>query len=90
MGSTFASDLASGELSLEQAIGIHLQSNHYPPVPLTMVPACIEAIELCNLGEYDSEVPLPDGVTFRGRDTAPAGRIAEGHHLQAWLWDGDE
>ncbi len=47
MGSNLAYDLASDELGLdlERAIGIHLQSNHYPPVPLSMVEPCIDAID---------------------------------------------
>ena len=32
------------ELELEQAITIQLRSNHYPPVPYSMVRGCIEAI----------------------------------------------
>jgi hypothetical protein len=34
----------SEELDLEVALGYHLQGNHYPPVPLSMVEPCIEAI----------------------------------------------
>jgi hypothetical protein len=35
MGNNFAQDLAENiDISLEQAIGYHLQGNHYPPVPL--------------------------------------------------------
>lgn len=85
MGSMFAEELANSDVSLETAIGIHLQSNHYPPVPLIMVEPCITAIEFVNLYEGDSEVALPDGVLYKGRDTAPAWAIVEAHHLQAWI-----
>jgi hypothetical protein len=86
MGTVFAQDLAQySDLSLRDAIAIHLTSNHYPPVPTTMVDACIEAINKCNEGDYACEVDLPEGVAYRGRTTAPAGAIVEGHHLESWL-----
>ncbi len=47
MGSTFATELADNDLlglDLETQIGIHLSSNHYPPVPRSMVQPCIDAI----------------------------------------------
>lgn len=87
MGTNFAHDLANEDfgLSLETQISIHLTSNHYPPVPTFMVPVCIEAIDACNEGDYDREIDLPEGVSFRGRTTAPAGAIVEQHHLGEWL-----
>ena len=95
MGSNLAYDLASDELGLdlERSIAIQLQANHYPPVPLSMVQPCIEAINAWN-EDYDSErlIKLPDGVTWRDKDSAPAWAIIEGHHLDQWLvhaWDCD-
>ncbi len=48
MGSNLANEMASGvlddlgiHLDLETQIGIHLSSNHYPPVPKFMVAPCI-------------------------------------------------
>jgi hypothetical protein len=87
MGSNFANDLATMEdLDLETAIGYHLQGNHYPPVPLSMVPVCIEAIDAIWEDDFQRECLLPEGVTYKnGQDTAPAWAIAEQHHLDAWL-----
>ena len=85
MGSTFATELANGELDLSTAIGIHLTSNHYPPVPTSMVLPCIEAIEAYNEGETDREIAMPEGITYKGFNTAPAYAIIEQHHLEAWL-----
>ena len=85
MGSTFATELANGELDLSTAIGIHLTSNHYPPVPTSMVLPCIEAIEAYNEGETDREIGMPEGITYKGFNTAPAWAIVEQHHLEAWL-----
>ena len=64
MGRQFASDLADSDygLSLENSIAIHLQGNHYPPVPLSMVAVCIKAIESFN--EHlngDELIELPKG-----------------------------
>ena len=52
MGYNTALDLST-ELDLEMAISIHLQSNHYPPVPLSMVEPCIEAIDAYYDEDYD-------------------------------------
>jgi len=91
MGSNLAYDLASDELGLdlETAIGYHLQGNHYPPVPLTMVQPCIDAIDAIHAGDGNTEIELPEGVLYKNKTTAPAHAIAEQHHLDAWLpeWD---
>ena len=85
MGSNLAYDLANGELDLSTAIEIHLTSNHYPPVPKSMVLPCIEALEAYSEDETDREIQMPEGVTYLGKDTAPAWAIIEQHHLEAWL-----
>lgn len=72
------------ELDLENAITIQLRSNHYPPVPYSMVPVCIEAIHAYNVGDFSKEIKLPEGVSWRGQDTAPAAAIIDSHHLDAW------
>jgi hypothetical protein len=84
MGYNTALDL-SNELDLEVAIGYHLQGNHYPPVPLSMVEPCIEAIDAFYDEDYNREIALPQGVLWRGQVTAPASAIVEQHHLEAWL-----
>jgi hypothetical protein len=83
MGSNLAYDLASDELGLdlETAIGYHLQGNHYPPVPLSMVEPCIE--------DYNKLIEMPEGVFYRGDKYAPASAIVEQHHLDAWLPEYD-
>ena len=90
MGSMFAEDLARGELglTLESAISLHLTSNHYPPVPTSMVEPCLLAIEAMNEGEMDQLIPMPEGVSWRGNEEAPAWAIVEGHHLESWIdWE---
>ena len=85
MGSTFATDLAGLDLDLSTAIGIHLSSNHYPPVPTSMVLPCIEALEAYWEDETDREIAMPEGITYKGFNTAPAWAVIEQHHLEAWL-----
>ena len=85
MGYTTAVDLST-ELDLEMAISIHLQSNHYPPVPLSMVQPCIDAIDAYWNQDYNLMIELPPGVTYRGGATsAPAYAIIENHHLDPWV-----
>ena len=95
MGHQRALELAGDtSLTLEQALEIHLTSNHYPPVPLIMVAPCLEAIHYANGGYWLAEIELPEGVTFRGEPVATASDIVEGHHLEAWIdytgWDNEE
>ena len=85
----FANAVAQGGISQEQALHWHLSANHYPPVPVSMIPACVAAIEAANDGEWDRLIPLPEGVTWKGHEQAPASAIIEGHHLQSFL-DGDD
>ena len=93
MGSNFAQDLADlgTSLPIENQIEIHLKSNHYPPVPSIMVAPCIEAIDAVNdAGLWDLEIPMPEGVTYKGLTTAPAWAIIEQHHLNAWLIERED
>jgi hypothetical protein len=97
MGATTAMDLATNlDLGLEQAIGIHLKANHYPPIPSAMIPVCIEAIDAYWEDDTDRLIPLPkmeDGFQIRWRDgstEAPAWAVIEHAHLQPWLIDDYE
>jgi hypothetical protein len=91
MGYNTAYDLVESVVDINQSIAIHLTSNHYPPVPVSMVQPCIDAIYACDEEEYDKLIELPEGVMWRGQSSAPAHAIVEGHHLQAWLYsEGDE
>jgi hypothetical protein len=87
MGSNFANDLADYDLGLDlsTAIGIHLSTNHYPPIPNSMVLPCIEALEAYWEDQTDLEINMPEGVSYKGKNTAPAWAIIEAHHLEAWL-----
>lgn len=97
MGSLQAQEFAalteSGEVSLQQSLAWHLRANHYPPVPISMIEPCIQAIEIANAAQWgdadlDDRVELPQGVLWRGQESAPAWAIIEGHHLDAFVeWE---
>ena len=93
MGSNLSMELADKDLfpdlDLETAITIQLRSNHYPPVPHSMVPVCIEALDAYNEGDHDKLIQLPEGVTWRGEITSPASAIIDGHHLWEWVIDSE-
>ena len=88
MGYNTALDLAES-FDLDQAILIHLQNNHYPPVPASMVEPCIDAIDAYYDEDYDKLIKLPEGVSWKGQTSSPASAIIEAHHLQAWLPETD-
>jgi len=87
MGYNTALDLT--ELDLEVALGYHLQGNHYPPVPLSMVQPCIDAIDAYYDEDFDRQIAMPEGVSYKGDSYAPAWAIIEQHHLDAWLPESD-
>lgn len=89
MGYTTAQELAE-ILDLEGSIAMHLQANHYPPVPTSMVQPCIDAIDAYHDEDYERLIELPKGITWRNQTLAPAYSIVEAHHLGPWLphvWD---
>ena len=90
MGNQLASELANNDLGLsrDNALAIHLQSNHYPPVPLSMVSVCLDAIDSYNATfSGDELIELPEGVSWKGMTSAPAWAIIESHHLGEWCDD---
>ena len=92
MGSNMAYDLANNDLldlDLETQLRIHLTSNHYPPVPVSMVQPCIDAIDAYYDEDYQRLIDLPAPITWRNKNTAPASFIIDGHHLHAWLPECD-
>jgi len=88
MGYNTAIGIAESDVTFEQQLAWHLQGNHYPPVPLSMVQPCIEAINAYWNDDFDAQIEMPEGVFYKGNTTAPAWAIIEQHHLNAWCeWD---
>jgi hypothetical protein len=71
--------------TVDTLLAHHLQHNHYPPVPLTMLETCKTAIDLAIEDDWYALVPLPDGITYRGQDHAPVHEIVKQHHLDHFI-----
>lgn len=67
----------------------HLLSNHYPPVPLSMLGPCITAINLAIDGEWNAIVRLPADMTYRGEHVATVLVIVEAFHLMPFVENGE-
>ena len=89
MGRMQAEEMKAQFGSLEQTLRWHLTYNHYPPVSVSMVPVCAEAIDHANVEDYDTLLNLPEGITFKGNTKAPVYEIINAHHLQTYLEDQD-
>ena len=89
MGNMHAEEFANYDKKHTRGIDLglraHLQGNHYPPVPESMVGPSKRAINAVNKGKHDSNIRLPEGVSWKGKKSAPASAIVEAHHLHAWL-----
>lgn len=87
---------ASLEGMLEQvdtdvALGWHLQYNHYPPIPSVMVDACKAAIAAASDGDWEQEIELPEGVTYKDcGESCPAWALIEHAHLHGFIEMGED
>jgi hypothetical protein len=85
MGNNMATELANSDMDIRTSLRYHLTGNHYPPVPASMVDACLDTIDAYHDEDYDRLIALPESVSWRGETSAPAHAIAEAHHLDNWL-----
>ena len=91
MGNLQAREMAElGADNIEQVLAWHLQSNHFPPIPTTMVEPCLKAIDAYWEDDLDKLIPLPEGVGYRGLTVAPARAIIINNHLDPWCADTDD
>ena len=72
-------------INLDTALLWHLQSNHYPPIPSSIVIPCKKAIKYANKGLWNIKVRLPVGITYKGYKTASVWDLIEKHHLVFFL-----
>jgi hypothetical protein len=77
---------AAGEGQAALPLGVllhwHLTANHYPPLPVSLIPACRRAIDLAAEGDYDAKVRLPRGlITREGKRSLPVREIVQMAHL---------
>lgn len=86
MGLNFATELSAMDtMPIEAQINMHLQYNFYPPVPSSMVQPCIDAINAYWNDDIYAEIEMPQGVSYRGSDFAPAHAIVDQHRLGPWV-----
>jgi hypothetical protein len=85
MGNLQAQEFA--ELAdLDTALNWHARSNHYPPLPTTLIPVWKKVIKWVNEGNDSAqEFALPAGITYQGYFVAPAWVIIERHNLRPWI-----
>ena len=95
MGYNSAFDMAV-HADIRRTVSWHLTANCYPPVPALMVDVCVDAIAAVLAGDSDEQVRLPEGILYKGQDSAPAWAVMENFRLRAitdgiavWLTDGD-
>jgi hypothetical protein len=50
-----------------------------------MVQPCIDAIDAFYDEDFDRQIKMPEGVSYRGLDIAPASAIVESHHLEWFI-----
>lgn len=89
MGYITALDLKDN-LPLADAMRVHLQHNHYPPVPVSMVPVCLRALKFAKRGDWDHNLRLPRDTKYRGKRLAPVSAVVEAHHLDAFMEVNDD
>jgi hypothetical protein len=89
MGYMTALAISETELSLEQQLAWHLQGNFYPPVPTSMVQPCVDAINAYWNEDTETLIEMPEGVSYKGSNYAPAYAILEQHRLDAWCMEPD-
>lgn len=84
MGYTTTLDLADS-MSLDQGLRHHLTGNHYPPVPVSMVDPCKQAIDAFIDEDWERMIELPDPIKYKNSNMAPARAIVEAHHLEPFV-----
>ena len=89
MGLQTAIGISELEMPIESQIAFHLRSNFYPPIPLSMVQPCIDAINAYWNEDIYAEIEMPEGVYYRGMTTAPAHAIVEQHRLDVWVMEDE-
>ena len=89
MGYLHALELASSDMDLETQVRIHLTSNCYPPAG-GMTDPCVAAIQAAYDDDFDREIALPEGATWKGNTAAPASAIIDNFRLEAWLEESED
>ncbi len=83
MGYTKAIEMVN-LMDLELCIRWHLNYNHYPPIPIEMIPIAVKAVRLCRDNKFDETI-----VTFFEHHgygwSLPAYVIVKIYNLEPWV-----
>ena len=73
-------------IKMEDALIWQLTSNHYPPLPLSLLATCKKAIQYANEGRWNVRVRLPKGILAKdGYKTMPVWKVVESCHLDHFI-----
>lgn len=85
MGYVSLLGMLEAEQDLDRVLGWHLGSNHYPPVPDTMIPVCKAALAACVEEDAERLLDLPEGILWQGQQQVPAFEVVESFHLHGFM-----
>jgi hypothetical protein len=78
-----------GHLPLREVLGVHLQSNHYPPVSLEWVDGCMEAITLAENDDWEAAVDsAPEWAKEKQGGKIPVHLVVKVLHLEPFIGRG--
>jgi len=81
---SYAQAAAAGEVSLNDAIVMHLAGNCFPPIPADFHPGVIKAVDYANAEDWDEQITFPNGRTFS------VAQVIEKLHLGVFVYRADE
>ena len=84
MGRLQAEEMAS-LTDLDTALRWHLTYNHYPPLPVSLLPVAKLAIEKAESEEWDELLDLPDRISYKGSNKAPVHACVKEWHLDSFI-----
>ena len=95
MGRMYAEGIAETDIPLERQIKWHLTGNFYPRHDVRLVDVAVKSINIYNENIWDiefndfssleEELPLAEGIEFRGKNTITAAECIEVLRLDDWL-----
>lgn len=95
MGRQYAEGIAETDIPLERQIKWHLTGNFYPRHDIRLVDVAVKSINIYNENKWDilagdsvsmdQELPLAEGIEFRGKTTITPSECIEVLKLDTWL-----
>ena len=95
MGRMYAENIAETDIPLERQIQWHLTGNFYPRHDVRLIDVAVKSINIYNENKWDilagdsvsmdQELPLAEGIKFRGKTTITPYECIEVLRLDTWL-----